>query len=190
MALTHAIMTALIEDEMSGIELAKSFDQVLGFFWRASHQQIYQELRKLSDKKWLKSREVEQQGKPNKIAYSLTAAGRRALSDWVFQTSKMQESKDELLIKLSNVSEENVGHVIAELEERRVQMMKRLYLYEAIRRRHYQNPELLPVRRKGIYLALMAGIGRDEQYLQWCDQALSLLASIEGQAETIGDSPA
>ena len=37
MALAHAIMTALIDDDLSGYELAKAFDVSLGFFWRASH---------------------------------------------------------------------------------------------------------------------------------------------------------
>ena len=41
MALSQAIMTALIDDDMSGIDLAKSFAASLGLFWRASHQQIY-----------------------------------------------------------------------------------------------------------------------------------------------------
>ena len=49
MALAHAIMTALIEDDLSGYELARDFEVSLGFFWSASHQQIYQELRKMSD---------------------------------------------------------------------------------------------------------------------------------------------
>ena len=47
MALAHAIMTALLEDDLSGYELAKDFEASLGFFWHASHQQIYLELRKL-----------------------------------------------------------------------------------------------------------------------------------------------
>ena len=80
MALAHAIMTALIDDEMSGYELARSFDNSLGFFWQASHQQIYQELRKLAERKWLKRREVRQSGKPDKISYRLTRRGRRALA--------------------------------------------------------------------------------------------------------------
>ena len=32
MALAHAIMTALIDDDLSGIELAKDFEASLGFF--------------------------------------------------------------------------------------------------------------------------------------------------------------
>ena len=81
MALGHAIMTALLEDDLSGYELAKDFETSLGFFWQASHQQIYQELRKLADKGWLNKREVNQSGKPNKIVYGLTAVGRDARHD-------------------------------------------------------------------------------------------------------------
>ena len=32
MALRYAIMTALLEDELSGYDLARSFDKSLGFF--------------------------------------------------------------------------------------------------------------------------------------------------------------
>ena len=51
MALSHAIMTALLEEDLTGYDLAKKFDTSLGFFWQASHQQIYQDLKKL----WLRS---------------------------------------------------------------------------------------------------------------------------------------
>ncbi|KGE04915.1 PadR family transcriptional regulator [Pseudohaliea rubra] len=176
MALSHAIMTALIEDDMSGYELAKAFDASLGLFWHASHQQIYQELRKLADKGWLNRREVAQRGKPDKILYGLTLAGREALGEWVYRESRVQESKDDLLVKLYNLSAENIGHLRVEIGERREAMMQRLYLYERIRRGHYARPEVLPLRRQGVFLALRMGILAGEQYLAWCDEALDLLA--------------
>ena len=185
MALAHAIMTALIDDDLSGYELAKDFDVSLGFFWRASHQQIYQELRKLSERGLLNKREVNQSGKPNKIVYGITRSGREALADWVYQKSKVQESKDDLLIKLYNLSDDNVSHIKTEIEQRRDAMMQRLYLYERIRRAHYDDPESLPVRRQGVYLALLGGIRNGEQYLQWCDEALKVLDWVEN---TSGDS--
>jgi DNA-binding PadR family transcriptional regulator len=183
MALSHAIMTALIDDDMSGYELAKSFDASLGFFWQASHQQIYQDLRKLSEKGWLSKREVSQRGKPNKISYGLTMAGREAMADWVYKTSKVQEGKDDLFVKLYNLSSDNATHMMAEIDERRKQMMQRLYLYEKIRRAHYDDPESLPVRRQGVYLALLGGIRNGEQFLQWCDEALELMAKVESGAQ-------
>jgi DNA-binding PadR family transcriptional regulator len=179
MALSHAIMTALLDDEMSGYELAKAFDVSLGLFWHASHQQIYQELRKLVDKGWLERETVTQHGKPDKMAHRLTPAGREALAAWVWQESRMQEAKDDLWVKLYNLSADNVSRLAMEVSERREQTMQRLYLYERIRRRHYADPEALPLRRKGVYLALIAGIRQGEQFLAWCDDALSLLASVE-----------
>lgn len=179
MALQHAIMTALLEDDLSGYELAKSFDSSLGFFWRASHQQIYQDLRKLSDSGWISGTTVAQDGKPSKIVYTLTNEGRAGLDVWVLGPSRTLEGKDDLMVKLYNLSLENAAHLASELEQRREQVMSRLYLYERIRRRHYDQPSELSIRRKGVCLALNAGISQGEQFLAWCDEALTLLATIE-----------
>ena len=154
-------------------------------FWRASHQQIYQDLRKLADKGWLnkRGREVSQSGKPNKIVYGLTRAGRQwssdALAEWVYSATKTQAAKDELLIKLYNLSGDNAAHLAGEISGRREQMMRLLYIYEKIRLRHYDDPTSLPTRRKGVYLALASGIAQGEQFLAWCDEALELLATVE-----------
>jgi DNA-binding PadR family transcriptional regulator len=178
MALSQAIMTALIEDDLSGYELARSFDAALGFFWHASHQQIYRELKKLSQQGHVSARKVAQRGRPDKIVYALTQAGREALAQWVYGNSRLQESKDDLFVKLYSLAPENVGHLATEIEQRRQAMMQRLYLYEKIRRRHYDDPGQLPLRRQGVYLVLAAGIGAGEQFLQWCDEALAMLAAV------------
>lgn len=184
MALRYAIMTALIEDELSGYDLAGSFDKSLGFFWHASHQQIYRELGKLSELSWVTRRTERQKGRPDRILYALTDSGREALDEWVLTTDRMrlQETKDELYIKLYNLSESNIDYLRTRFLERREAMMKRLYLYERIRRRHYGDPNTLPLRRKGVYLALLGGITGGKQYLAWCDEALSLLSSaVQGE---------
>jgi DNA-binding PadR family transcriptional regulator len=180
MALAHAIMTALIDDDLSGIELAKDFEASLGFFWHASHQQIYQELHKLADKAWLNKREVQQSGKPNKIVYGITKAGRDALAEWVYDVTKTQSAKDELVIKLYNLSAENAVHLATEIGDRRQEMMRMLYVYEKIRVRYYSDPESLPTRSKGVYLALSRGLGHGQQFMTWCDEAIALIAGTEG----------
>lgn len=179
MALAQAIMTALIDTDLSGYELAHDFESSLGFFWRASHQQIYQELHKLADKQWLNKREVCQSGKPKKIVYGLTLKGRNALADWVYKESRTTPAKDELMIKLYNLSEDNAQHLGAEIIARRDATMKMLYVCEKIRLRHYEDPAALPTRAKGVYLALAASMAQGQQFLAWCDEALELIATVE-----------
>jgi len=99
------------------------------------------------------------------------------MNDWVYEESRVQEAKDDLFVKLYNLSSDNVPQLISELEHRREQVMQRLYLYEKIRRGHYEDPQSLPIRRKGIYLALDWGTQHGEQFLQWCDGALEMLTS-------------
>ncbi|MGA7054394.1 MAG: PadR family transcriptional regulator, partial [Mycobacterium sp.] len=41
MALPHAILVSLCERDGSGYELARRFDRSIGYFWAATHQQIY-----------------------------------------------------------------------------------------------------------------------------------------------------
>ncbi|MFV8816174.1 PadR family transcriptional regulator [Haliea sp. E17] len=180
MALSHAIMTALLDADLSGSELSRDFETSLGLFWQATHQQIYQELHKLADKGWLNRREVQQSGRPNKILYGLTKAGRDALAQWVLGGTRVQAAKDELMLKLYNLDKSNAEHIAGQIGERRADMMRRLYLYEKIRRTHYDQPAALPTRHKGVYLALSAGIRQGEQFLAWCDEALALLATVEG----------
>ena len=82
MALGDAILACLTERPMTGYELAKTFDNSIGFFWKADHQQIYRELTKLRDRGHIQGREVVQSGKPNKLVYTLTSEGRAALRPW------------------------------------------------------------------------------------------------------------
>lgn len=192
MSLRYAIMTALIDDELSGYDLARSFDQSIGFFWRASHQQIYRELKLLSERKWVSGQAIAQAGKPDRITYALTPAGREALDEWVLEDDKrrMLETRDELYIKLYNLAPNNIESLQTCIHERREQMMQRLYLYERIRLRHYAEPDSLPLRRKGVFLALLGGISGGRQYLRWCDEALELLAKSQAELSETTESGA
>ena len=82
MALAEAILVCLTERSMSGYDLAKNFDASIGFFWRASHQQIYRELGRLREKGFVISEEVSQKGKPNRIIHTITPTGQKALRAW------------------------------------------------------------------------------------------------------------
>jgi DNA-binding PadR family transcriptional regulator len=179
MALTHAIMTALLEDRLSGYELARSFDTSLGFFWKASHQQIYKCLRELEVQGLLSSEEISQETRPDKVVYQLTDSGRAELDHWVAGEGQLREAKDDLFVKLYNLNEKNLPHIQRELTERAEHARARLALYRQIRERRYQRPQDMPLRQRGIYLALLAGINHCEQFLAWCDSCEALLADVK-----------
>lgn len=177
MALNHAIMTALLEDRMSGYELTKSFDTSLGFFWKASHQQIYKALRDLEKQGLLDSELIAQAGKPDKVVYGLTESGREALADWVVSTeSRLRDAKDDLFVKLYNLSAENRDYLRHEIAAREADTRQRLGLYRRIQERHYANPSALPLRGRGIYLALLAGIRHCEMFLAWARESEAILS--------------
>ena len=178
MALSHAILTALLEEDLSGYELAKRFDRSLGYFWRASHQQIYKDLRKMSDNGWVGSRSVEQTGKPNKVIYSLTRLGKDTLDQWMHAAGKVQPGKDDLLVKLFNVGHSDSTPILAELDIREREAQERLALYLQLRGKHYNTPEALPDTQKGRYLTLLLGIRQEELNLQWYDDARVLLRKV------------
>ena len=174
---------------MSGYELTKSFDTSLGFFWKASHQQIYKALRDLEKQGLLDSEDVPQAGKPDKVVYGLTAAGREALATWVMTSeSRVREAKDDLFVKLYNLSAANSEHIRREIARRASDTRERLTLYRRIRERHYAGPAALPLRRRGIYLALLAGIRHCEMYLDWVAEAESVLADTAASEQAASHS--
>ena len=178
MALSHAIMTSLIDQDLSGYDLAKQFDVSLGFFWSASHQQIYQQLKTLTAAGEVSVTEVSQSGKPDKRVYGLTDVGREALLTWAEKESRRKPARDDLFVKLYNLGNLKPELLIGEVEARQLQHQQRLALYQRIRDRGYAKPEHLSDRRKGMYLALLAGVYQEQATLQWCKEALTLLQSI------------
>ncbi len=177
MALSHAIMTALLDEDLSGYDLAKQFDVSLGFFWSASHQQIYQQLKALAESGHVSVTEISQSGKPDKRVYGLTESGRDVLTDWLRGETKRKPARDDLFVKLYNLSSDDRPFLLGEIEQRHSEHEQRLALYERIRMRGYEKPDQLAPRRQGMYLALLAGIYQEQSALRWCDEAVTLLKS-------------
>ena len=82
-ALPHAILVSLCEQSGSGYELAHRFDRSIGYFWSATHQQIYRTLRTMEDDGWVSATLVVQHGRPDKKVYTVSDAGRAELARWI-----------------------------------------------------------------------------------------------------------
>ena len=177
MSLKHVLLTLLDRKPGTGYELVGSFDSAVGYFWNASHQQVYRELASLSEAKLVKFKLVQQDDKPDKKIYSLSSTGKAELQRWLENPLKKQKIKDLLLVKLVNTNHENVAFMRAELE-RSVVASKEIYTtYLDIEKAHYSAEQLqsLPAEQVMIYAALRKGILSIEAHLAWLEEVEKLL---------------
>jgi len=100
MALREVILTVLARRRMTGYEITRTFDQVLAYFWRASHQQVYRELATLHADGCVEYESVRQRGKPDKKVYEITKSGREELRRWIAQPTTPPRPQYDLLVKM------------------------------------------------------------------------------------------
>ncbi len=179
MALAEAILVCLTDRPMSGYDLAKTFDASIGFFWRASHQQVYRELARLRERGFVDSREIEQSGRPNRIVHTLTPAGTAAIRSWSQKPVRMPSIKDELLVKLYALEQVDISLLREQLELRLDQHKGRLSDYIKIREKFYDG-KTLGTNAKGKQIALTMGIRNEKELIKSYEQALIMLGEIDG----------
>ena len=178
MALAHAILVALLEAPNSGYDLAKRFDGAVGFFWDASHQQIYRELAKLEATGSIQSETIQQETRPTKKLYAITPQGQTLLAEWMRAPSPLSPVKDDLLVKLFGGYLVEPTVILQELRQHRKQHQTRLVEYQAIEDRFFPDIELLTPPQTYQYLTLRNGIQYEQGWLKWCDEALSTLQAL------------
>lgn len=176
MALAEAILVALVEKPCSGYDLAKRFDGSVGFFWKATHQQIYRELTKLEELSFISAERVHQEGRPDKKLYNVTEEGKTHLREWIAQPGEISPMKDELLVKLFAGYVVPMQTILAELENHRAQHLERLATYGEIEQKYFKNLESLPIEQKFVYLTLRQGIRYEREWLAWCEEAIAFLS--------------
>ncbi|NJL89613.1 MAG: PadR family transcriptional regulator [Coleofasciculaceae cyanobacterium SM2_1_6] len=185
MALAHAILAVLMGNPCSGYDLRKNFEGSVGFFWRATFQQIYRELAKLEAQGLLTAETIQQSQRPDKRIYSVTPTGQQYLQDWIAQPVAVSPIKDDLLVKLF------VGHLVprsillGELEQHRQAHLEQLAIYEVIAQKYFSEivgvasplENRLSPAGKFQYLTLRNGIHYEQAWLAWCSETIDFLSS-------------
>jgi DNA-binding PadR family transcriptional regulator len=176
MALAHAILASLVECPCSGYDLAKRFDGSVGFFWVASHQQIYRELPKLEELGWIESEAIAQFPRPDKKLYYITELGKQQLREWIDKPCEPTLIKDDLLVKIFAGYVVNSEKILEQIEYHEKAHRERLLVYKQIEQQYFQLPiEQMPESEKFRYLTLLNGINYETYWLAWCKQAIELL---------------
>ncbi len=131
MSLSYALLTSLLEQPSTGIELARRFDRSVGFFWQATHQQIYRELNSMLKNGWVST--LEQQGYAGrKKTYTVEYAGRQALTEWMVAQSPPAQLRDELMVKVRASAQLGSHSILPELERHLQLHLETLKVYQQI----------------------------------------------------------
>jgi DNA-binding PadR family transcriptional regulator len=185
-ALEHAILVSLSEQAGSGYDLAHRFDRSIGYFWTATHQQVYKVLARMEGDGWIAATPVAQDGRPDKKVYDLTEDGRAELRRWLAEPAEPEVTRSELAVKVrgaANGSPRTVRAVAAEVRRHRELHSTRLDTYRRNEKREFPDPSRLHGRRLHQYLVLRGGIGYERGAIEWCDEILAALAPPSRKSE-------
>lgn len=176
MALEHAILTSLAERAASGYDLTRRFDASIGFFWTATHQQIYRVLARMEAAELVHPTVQPGRGRPDRRVYDLTDKGRAELSAWTETPSRREPLRSDLAVKVRAMPFGDPLAIAADIARQRVLHQERLTSYEADIAAHFADPDSLPDQRLPAYLVLRGGIRQERGYVDWCDEMLEMLA--------------
>lgn len=183
-ALPHAILVSLCEQAGSGYELARRFDRSIGYFWSATHQQIYRTLRAMEDDGWVHVDVVEQRARPDKKVYGATSAGRAELARWIAEplsgrgSSVTDARTRELAVKIRGVTYGDDASLVAlraQVLALRRERADLLDTYLGFQKRQFPNPSELNGAALHQYLVLRGGIRAEEGSVDWLDEVLTAL---------------
>ncbi len=173
MALTHAILVSLTEQSGSGYELARRFDRSIGYFWSATHQQIYRTLRAMDNDGWVRATTVAQQGRPDKKVYTVSTAGRAELSRWIVDPAD-REMRD-LAVKLRGATAGDLTELQSQLVSVRAEHATRLDTYRGFEKQQFPDPAGLTGTTLAQYLVLRGGLRTEQAAVDWLDEVLTTL---------------
>ncbi|MFI9629027.1 PadR family transcriptional regulator [Streptomyces sp. NPDC052042] len=171
MSLPYAILTALLEKPSSGLELTRRFDRSIGYFWSATHQQIYRELGKLEQAGQIRALPPEQPARGQRKEYEVLPAGREALSAWVARSEDPKRIRDPLLLRMRAAAVVGAPGLDAELRRHLELHRRQLAEYLEIEERDFP-PERDSQPDRLRHLVLRGGIDLEHFWIGWLTRAL------------------
>ncbi|WP_333738617.1 PadR family transcriptional regulator [Streptomyces sp. IBSBF 2806] len=182
MALEHAILVSLLEKPGSGYELARRFERSIGYFWTATHQQIYRVLKRMTSDGWVDVRDVPQSGRPDKKEYTVAGPGREALCAWLQEATEPESVRHDLAVKVRGAAFGDPAALISEVERHRQAHTDRLAHYLAGEARDFGEPAAggpLDAERELQHVVLRGGMAYERMMIAWLDDVLATLAGFD-----------
>ncbi|MFJ3903886.1 PadR family transcriptional regulator [Streptomyces sp. NPDC090025] len=176
MSLPHAILTALLEKPSSGLELTRRFDRSIGYFWSATHQQIYRELGKLEAADHIRELPSAVPARGQRKEYEVLPAGRAELGSWVDTPEDPKPMRSALLLRMRAAAAVGGTDLRAELARHLVLHQEQLAEYREIEDRDFPPHRRVTEPDRLRHLVLRGGIELERFWVEWLTGALRELA--------------
>lgn len=159
--------------DSSGYDLAAVAGRSFAYFWPISQTLLYRELERLADLGWVAATRVEQLRAPGKWTYRTTAAGQRALVEWLAGPAPAKSSfRSGVLLRLFFAYRMHPDQVRALVADYRRALRSQCDELQAITDK--LDAMATPEARAG-RLAALHGLRTAEARLAWTDEAEALL---------------
>jgi len=178
MSLAHAVLTSLLEKNSSGYDLARRFDKSIGYFWHATHQQIYRELARMEAAGWIASSIPADAGKTRKKEYRVLPAGRGELARWAEQPSAPMDLREEFMVKLRADAVLSKVDLRPELARHLALHREKLAHYQAIEARDFAPGRTLSRHATIQHMILKKGILYEQGSIAWTREMLAVLTRL------------
>lgn len=175
MSLTHAILTSLLERPCTGAELARRFDKSLGYFWQATHQQIYRELGAMERDGLVAARGLPST-RGQQRHFEVLEAGTAELLDWCGGQGEPRPIRDELMVRIRASAVLGTVDVTRELRRHQGLHEETLQRYQLIDAKDFPPAVNRSAADKLQRAVLQAGIAFERSWLAWCAQTLDDLS--------------
>ncbi|MBD0708794.1 MULTISPECIES: PadR family transcriptional regulator [unclassified Streptomyces] len=177
MSLPHAILTALLEKPSSGLELTRRFDRSIGYFWSATHQQIYRELGRLEQAGHIRVLPAPVPVRGQRKEYEVLPAGRAELSAWVGASEDPKPMRAALLLRMRAAAVVGADGLRAELSRHLVLHREQLDEYLEIEDRDFPAERRRTEADRLRHLVLKGGIEMERFWVEWLTGALTELGT-------------
>jgi DNA-binding PadR family transcriptional regulator len=168
MALEHALLVSLSERPGTGIELTRRFDRSIGFFWRATHQQIYKVLRRMEADGWLSAAPGD--ARSTERRYTVTRDGHAALSQWIATPTPAASLRSEIAVKMRGASYGDRPRLLAHLRDLVAEHHTRQAHFEQLEREQFPDPTRLSGQQLDTWLVLRGGIKQEQFWIEWLSE--------------------
>jgi DNA-binding PadR family transcriptional regulator len=177
--LGYALLALLARGPRTGYALRQAMREPVGFFWNASHSQIYPELGALEQAGLVRHRVIAGRGPRDTKQYRVTAAGRRGLAAWAVTPPTPEPDRDELMLKVFALWTAPAAKARALIEEQRATHRERLARYEQMDAEFQESVarELADpsTPQFAAYATLQCGLSYERHRIRWCTWLLSRL---------------